>query len=396
MINKNSALTKFLLVSLLVSTVPTQTFFSPSKMYKSLKKKFSEANKYVKCCSIATALAGIGFAGYKLFRPALKLLGLKKPPIKQPVPVVPKSSLFRFGNLVKLTLLSGIAFGGVYLFKKLFSRRDNSGGNPGPDNPSANPVNKPKPNLKPWICCPPKKKQEPKPKPKPKQNKKQEPKECGICMDDKNQEDFVRLECGHDGFCKGCLGGVIDTAIKDKKTVNVLRCPQCPHIITHQEIVKITNNYNKLNQIDNIQLKEGVKKVNGIRFCPTPDCKYCWVVDNGSIGTVACPMCNQQCCSNCCFPHSFNMSCEEHKKMRDSNKSGNNDTWIEDQINKGKMRRCPGCRAPIEKNEGCNHMTCKCGHEFCWVCYRSYEQEYNYGLGKPVYHKQCECELFNH
>ncbi|KAH6887505.1 hypothetical protein B0T10DRAFT_489868 [Thelonectria olida] len=30
---------------------------------------------------------------------------------------------------------------------------------------------------------------------------------------------------------------------------------------------------------------------------------------------------------------------------------------------------CPGCRRPIQKNEGCQHMTCsECHHEFCWDC----------------------------
>lgn len=30
---------------------------------------------------------------------------------------------------------------------------------------------------------------------------------------------------------------------------------------------------------------------------------------------------------------------------------------------------CSKCHSLIEKNEGCNHMTCrKCKHEFCWIC----------------------------
>ena len=31
-------------------------------------------------------------------------------------------------------------------------------------------------------------------------------------------------------------------------------------------------------------------------------------------------------------------------------------------------KACPGCRAPIQKNGGCNHVTCtRCQGHFCWV-----------------------------
>mmetsp|Transcript_14611 Transcript_14611/g.25717 ORF Transcript_14611/g.25717 Transcript_14611/m.25717 type:complete len:253 (+) Transcript_14611:338-1096(+) len=42
-----------------------------------------------------------------------------------------------------------------------------------------------------------------------------------------------------------------------------------------------------------------------------------------------------------------------------------------------RARKCPSCNAWIEKNEGCNHMTCKCGHEFLWCCGTKYRTNHN-------------------
>lgn len=38
----------------------------------------------------------------------------------------------------------------------------------------------------------------------------------------------------------------------------------------------------------------------------------------------------------------------------------------------GTLKACPGCRAPIEKNGGCDHMSCRCGHQFYWTTLKPY------------------------
>jgi ariadne-1 len=43
-------------------------------------------------------------------------------------------------------------------------------------------------------------------------------------------------------------------------------------------------------------------------------------------------------------------------------------------------KKCPKCGWSIEKNEGCNHMTCRlCHHEYCWLCSQNYNS-HNGGL----------------
>src|SRR5690606_33883636 len=35
-------------------------------------------------------------------------------------------------------------------------------------------------------------------------------------------------------------------------------------------------------------------------------------------------------------------------------------------------KRCARCRALVEHGDACQHMTCRCGHEFCYVCARAW------------------------
>ena len=57
--------------------------------------------------------------------------------------------------------------------------------------------------------------------------------------------------------------------------------------------------------------------------------------------------------------------------------------------NAKKVKKCPRCKFYIEKNEGCNHMTCtSCRYEWCWICQKEYT---------PNHYEEGNCEglLYN-
>ena len=70
------------------------------------------------------------------------------------------------------------------------------------------------------------------------------------------------------------------------------------------------------------------------------------------------------------------IDCDDLAMWKDRMKKGDEDSdnWVK--IN---TKPCPKCKSPIEKNQGCMHMTCsQCKYEFCWLClgdYRNHQAE---------------------
>ena len=82
------------------------------------------------------------------------------------------------------------------------------------------------------------------------------------------------------------------------------------------------------------------------------------------VPTVHCE-CNHDFCFGCSLNDHQPAPCALVKmwlkKCEDDSETAN---WIS-----ANTKECPKCNSTIEKNGGCNHMTCrKCRHEFCWMC----------------------------
>ena len=76
---------------------------------------------------------------------------------------------------------------------------------------------------------------------------------------------------------------------------------------------------------------------------------------------MVCENCGAQSCYNHEVIWHADQSCTEYDKLKKKS-----DFATVKYISK-ETKACPGCSIPIEKDGGCDHITCsKCKHEFCW------------------------------
>ena len=111
-----------------------------------------------------------------------------------------------------------------------------------------------------------------------------------------------------------------------------------------------------------------------IKSCPNPKCNLSIRVQNNIAKEIKC-QCGTVFCFSCLEESHKPCDCEMAKQWLEFTKdkgSGEYFIWI-----KENTKKCPKCQTPIQKNQGCNHMTCLkkaggCGYEFCWVCMGSW------------------------
>merc|ERR1712098_337928 len=131
-------------------------------------------------------------------------------------------------------------------------------------------------------------------------------------------------------------------------------------------------------------------KANGVRIirCTNPGCDKQWChleADHPPEGEEQCQACNHAFCRGCKEPwvkhgvsHGDYKDCGEYKKTIDDPAKIAAETataaW-----KAANSKVCPGCKIDFQKNGGCDHITCKCGYEWCYICLREWAAAGGYG-----------------
>ncbi|KAL7007946.1 hypothetical protein EMMF5_002595 [Cystobasidiomycetes sp. EMM_F5] len=196
---------------------------------------------------------------------------------------------------------------------------------------------------------------------------------CDICCDDsQSSRETIALGCNH-RFCRDCYASYLENKINNEGEAKSIECMAADcNIIVDERTVALLIDHDTLDRYRELLNRSYVDDDPSLRWCPAPNCEYairCPGITPKSlyhiVPTVQCA-CGHKFCFGC------NADADHQpcvcaivklwlKKCADDSETAN---WIS-----ANTKECPKCASTIEKNGGCNHMTCKkCKYEFCWIC----------------------------
>ncbi|XP_060172203.1 probable E3 ubiquitin-protein ligase ARI7 isoform X2 [Lycium barbarum] len=189
---------------------------------------------------------------------------------------------------------------------------------------------------------------------------------CGICFENYPPDGIISVGCGHP-FCTTCWKAYVSTSIKDGPGCLTLRCPDpsCDAAIGQDMIDRLTSGEDK-DKYYRYLLRSYIEDNRKTKWCPAPGCDSAIEYDLGSGSYDVTCCCSFSFCWNCREEAHRPVDCDTVSKwiLKNSAESENMN-WI-----LANSKPCPKCKRPIEKNQGCMHMTCTppCKFEFCWLC----------------------------
>lgn len=187
---------------------------------------------------------------------------------------------------------------------------------------------------------------------------------CGICLDTKEIDKIYTVSCCSHYFCFDCVNEYVTKQIERGR--RSISCPgvDCQSVLELQ-VCKPFLDAKAIDSWDQA-LCEGLIHSLDKFYCPFQDCGAMFVIENDGgedqvIREAVCPSCHRMFCAKCRVPWHPESGCKDAKISR-------HDVMMRDLAEKNKWRKCPQCKVYVERTEGCPHITCRCGFEFCYGC----------------------------
>ncbi|KUJ10530.1 uncharacterized protein LY89DRAFT_689742 [Mollisia scopiformis] len=198
--------------------------------------------------------------------------------------------------------------------------------------------------------------------------------ECHICAESYELADFppstqITSSCDHkynERTCVYCLQQTIAGAVSEGQ-LNRIVCPFCPAPLSREEVKRYAT-------------REIFSRYDYLVMRANPDLVMCLGLDCGSgqVHTGEDPMMICQACSfKTCAVHKLpwheGQTCEEFD-MDDSQIERLEEAEATAKLLATEQAQiCPNCHQGVSRIDGCDHMTCRCGMEWCYQCGVTFE-----------------------
>ncbi|XP_023639579.1 ATP-dependent RNA helicase DEAH12, chloroplastic [Capsella rubella] len=197
---------------------------------------------------------------------------------------------------------------------------------------------------------------------------------CVICLEERDAERMFCTEgCSH-RHCFSCVKQYVEVKLLNGKFPTCLAYG-CMFELTLESCIKVLTP--NLIELWKQRTKEDSIPATERIYCPYPNCSVLMSLtelsrsadDETSYQSSVreCVKCRGLFCIDCKVPSHSNLSCDDYKKLH-------GDQNLVDVLKLNSLasynmwRQCVKCRHLIELSHGCNHMTCRCGYEFCYNC----------------------------
>jgi hypothetical protein len=186
-------------------------------------------------------------------------------------------------------------------------------------------------------------------------------------------------------FCSDCYLNYLKEKINNNQ-VSKITCLEhtCGVELDEDFIISHLNgDENLIKKYKKFKIRNQVLTDPNVKFCPIKDCES-YAKKEGDNKYVTC-LEGHKFCFICSKPWHGRKKCQDEID-KDFKK------WKKNKV----IKRCPRCKMWVEKNYGCNHMTCaECHYQWCWLCGGKYSEGHFQYVGRCAGLQFAESNCFN-